>query len=91
VVSVKAIDAMALRLGHSSEHFSRAQAVLVSAFACVRDAEVGMRLFDIAIVGNDVQAASGAVSLVDGSHQRQHVGNLGSIGGLIDSHAEILA
>lgn len=65
-----AIDLLALRRRHLREHEGRAEAVGVPTFSRDLDAEIRVFLFDIAVISQDVQAAAGAMALVNRPNER---------------------
>ena len=83
---MRAVHLPALRGGHLDKHLGGSDAVGVLSFAGVSKAELGGGIFNIAVVREDVQTATGAVALVDGANERKHVGNRWAVARFVDSH-----
>lgn len=85
------VDFVALRIRHLRHHLRRRNAVGVSLVTRVLKHKVHVLLLAVVVICDDVQAASACVTLVNSTHDWQHVGNLWAVTRFIDSHARSLA
>lgn len=88
---MRPIHLAALRRRHLDQHFRCGDAQRMALFARPFQAERCGVVFDVAVVGEDVQTTARAMRLVNRAHQRQDVWDGGTIARLVNSHEKSLA
>ena len=73
--SVRTEDFPPLRGGHLHQEFGGGETIRVSSFTCTSKAKVRIVLVDVAIIGQNMEATSRAMSRINDGHERQHVGH----------------